>query len=274
MIGKPEKRHSVSWLIVCLVVLPGLLTAACGGDLTTEGPGPDGVGPVGPVGPVGGGEEGIPGSGNITSEPRAVDAFDSLVFSGEGTVVLVQGEDVSLVIEADDNLHQYMIADVEDRELTISTAPSTDIAPSESIVFRVGVVDLTVIELAGVGTVTAGTLNTGVAEVVLSGTGDIRIEQLRAADLTVDHRGVGTIRLTGEADRQIVSASGVGEYDGAGLISREAEVRAFGSGEVTVHVTDALEVVVSESGSVAFYGAPQVEQEVSDSGEITSLGER
>ena len=73
--ASPMPRHSwVIWLVT--VALMSLLTAACDADGTQEGPGP-----VGPVGPVDGDEEGIPGSGDITTETRELAEFDRVVFS-------------------------------------------------------------------------------------------------------------------------------------------------------------------------------------------------
>lgn len=270
LLGSVRVRSRVIWVFAGVVALCSLLVAACDGDSTQEGPGP--AGPVGPVGPVGDDEEGIPGSGKITTETIELGDFDRLVFSSEGTVILTQAETVSLSIEADDNLQRYLAVGVSAGELVISTAENTDIAPSRSIVFRVGVVDLTRVELAGVGSVTAEKLDGAVVEVALSGTGDIAINQLQADEVTVDHSGVGTIRLAGEVDEQQVVTSGVGDYDGGELATRTARVEASASGEATVWVIDELEVFVSESGAVAFYGSPTVDQEISGLGAVTPLG--
>ena len=190
-----QGRRVPGWKLSC-VALCALLAGACNG-IDTEGPGP-----IGPVGPVGDTESGIAGSGNRTTESREVPDFDKLVFFSEGEVILTQAATASLSIEADDNLHEYLTTGVSDGELTIVTADDTDIAPSESIVFRVGMVDLTRIELAGVGAITAENLDASELEVTLSGTGDISIDGLRADEVVVDLGGVGAIRLQGEAGRQ------------------------------------------------------------------------
>ena len=243
-----------------------LLTAACEADGTQEGPGP-----AGPVGPVDGNEEGIQGSGDITTETRELAEFDRVVFSSEGTVMLTQAEELSLSIEADDNLHQYLVTDVSNGVLTISTTENTDVAPSRTMKFRIGVVDLSGIELRGAGTITADTVQSSAIEVVLSGTGDVVIKQLRADEVTVNHTGVGTIQVAGETDLQEVVASGTGDYDGSDLVCRTATVEASGLAEVTVNVTDDLQITASDSGAVSFYGSPTVEQDISDSGVVTAL---
>ena len=265
--GSLHGRRVLDWKLSCVAVC-ALLVGACNG-IDTEGPGP-----IGPVGPVGGTESGVPGSGNRTTESREVPDFDKLVFFSEGEVILTQAATVSLSIEADDNLHEYLTTGVSDGELTIVTADDTDIAPSESIVFRVGMVDLTRIELAGAGAITAENLDASELEVILSGTGDISIDGLLADEVVVDLGGVGVIRLKGEAGRQQVIVSGVGEYDGADLTSRSARVETSGTGKAIVHATDELNIIVSELGEVAFYGSPTLEQQIAESGKITPLGAR
>ncbi len=263
-VGSPEP--SAARRALCLLTGLILLMAACGED--------GGPGPVGPVGPVDADEEGVPGSGRITTETREVSGFQRLVFSSEGTVVLTQAETASLEIEADDNLHRFLAAEVSDGALVISTESTTDIAPSRSIVFRVTVVDPARIELAGVGSVTAAELTGEAVAVVLSGTGDITVEQLQADQLTVEHRGAGTIRLAGRADDQQVTASGVGDYDGEELASRTARVEVAGTARATVWVTDQLELLVSDSATASFYGSPAIQQEVSGSGTVNALGDK
>lgn len=109
----------------------------------------------------------------------------------------------------------------------------------------------------------------------LSGTGDVVLEQLQADEVSVDHSGVGTIRLSGDVDEQRVFASGVGGgYEGGELVCRTAMVEASGTGKVIVWVTEDLEINVSESGAVAFYGSPAVDQEISGSGTVKPLGSK
>ena len=102
---------------------------------------PRGPGPVGPIGPVGT-ETGIAGSGDIVSERYDVGGFTEVVFASEGAVIITREQEASLVIEADDNLQQYLDAVVSGNVLEISTIDGVDIAPSQQPVFRIGIDDL------------------------------------------------------------------------------------------------------------------------------------
>ncbi len=264
---------ATSRLLAVVATAIGLALGACGPSTVDQvGPGSN-VGPQGSVGPIGD-EVGVPGSGNVTTETRAVGSFDRVVFESEGSVVLTQTGRASLSVTADDNLQELIDVVVDKSELTISTAVGADIAPTEPIVFQIEVVSLTAIELRGAGSVMIETLEASSTELTLTGTGDIAVADLRADELRVDLRGTGDIVLSGTTDGQIASVSGVGEYDAAELVTRIAQVEVLGLGKATVWVTDELSITASESGSVAFYGAPDVTQQVSDSGTVTPLGDR
>lgn len=263
---RSPRRMLVGTALLCI-----LLLAACESD-SQDGPGPAATpGPIvepGPDGPAGG--DRIAGSGSIVSESREVDEFDRLVFSSQGTVIVTPTGTAALTIEADDNLHQYLTAQTSGGVLTISTSEGVDIEPSQTIIFRVDVVELSSLELAGAGTVAAEMWDAPDVGVILSGAGDIIIDGLRAEELTVDLGGVGSVSVIGGVEHQQVTATGVGDYEGAELASRTAEVTADSTGTVTVWVTD--ELSVSGSGEIAYYGSPAVE--ASGTVTVTPLGSK
>lgn len=65
------------------------------------------------------------------------------------------------------------------------------------------------------------------------------------------------------------------------LSVRQAEVsfvsgnlRGFmDSGEATLRTSEVLDVTISDSGDVNYYGHPRIRQRITDSGKLTSLGE-
>lgn len=264
-------RHS--WLTLAAVGLATLLLAGCSDEEPTIGP----VGPVGPIGPVGTAEiadDAIEGSGNIVAEIRDATAFNRVVLLGEGEVNLTQGETESLTVETDDNLLQYIETSVNAGTLEIRTRPNTDIAPTASVTYRIEVVDLAGVELLGAGSIDAEQLTTGDLNLVLAGTGEIRIARLDGGDLTAELPGVGSVTIGGTVASQVVSVSGVTEYNATDLACQNATVEASGMGSATVWVSDALEIATDDSGSVAYYGSPELTQRSGDLGSVTALGSK
>lgn len=261
----PDGKRLLLFVFVLAVVV-----ASCSDAEPTAGP-DDSVGPVGPVGPSGD-QNGIEGSGNVVENERPVEGFDQIVFRSEGRIVLSQGSRESLAVETDDNLLGYVETEVRNGTLEIRTADGVDIDPTDSVEFRIGFVDLTRLEHAGVGSIDLSEWSTNDATIVLNGVGDILVGTLSGTMLSVQHEGVGTISIAGSVDRQEVTLSGLGEYEAEDLETATATIYASDSASATVWVMDALEAVVSGLGSVEFYGNPQVTETVGGSGAVTSLG--
>jgi len=61
----------------------------------------------------------IRGSGDVIEETREISDFDRVSLDGIGEIILTQGDTTSLVVEAEDNLMQYIRTSVRGDELTI-----------------------------------------------------------------------------------------------------------------------------------------------------------
>ena len=271
---RPFSDHRSGGRLVRAIVLTSAvmsMVGACGdeGDSSVGPVGP--TEPVGPVGPAEGDDGGVAGSGVVTIDVRSVTGIDRVSMLGEGSVVVTQGGRESLTVETDDNLLELIETDVFDGTLVIRTAAGVDIAPTASVVYRVGVVDLDGIVLAGAGSIEIEEWTTDAASIVLEGVGDIRIGDLESGSLDVELDGVGTIVIAGEVVRQDLAIGGVGEYDGAGLESLIATVEASGTGDVTIWATDALDIEATGGATVGYLGTPEVNQVTSDLATITPL---
>lgn len=242
------------------------LLAGCSGDDPPIGPGP--VGPVGPVGD----ETGIAGSGNVVSESRDVGDFAGIVFASEGAVIITQAEKASLVIEADDNLQQHLHAAVDGNVLEVSTADGVDIAPSNPPVFRIGIDNVTAIDLAGVGTIDVASIGADRLEMTLSGVGDITIGTVAVTELTLNLGGVGTVSATGTADRLDAMVAGASVLSAADLETQTATIHAADTGDAIVWVSDDLEATAIDMASIEYYGTPSVTKEVAGTANVASLG--
>ena len=85
--------------------------------------------------------------------------------------------------------------------------------------------------------------------------------------------GAGLVNLVGEVEKLKVSISGLGEYQGKNLETREAEVIISGAGKAEAAVSDLLEVRISGAGSVDYWGNPRVEESISGLGNVNKKGD-
>jgi hypothetical protein len=199
---------------------------------------------------VGGcGSTGTSGSGNVKTETRDVQGFDSVDFSSAGTLTIEQTGTTSLEIQADDDILPSLTSEVAGTTLQLGVKPGVNPGNARTITYR-----MTVGELKGL---------------VVSGAGEITVTALDGAELSVVHSGAAQVTVSGRVTSQVVELSGVGEYDGSALKSQDADVTVSGTGKAVINASRTLHARVTGVGSVEYLGNPQLTQEVTGIGEIT-----
>lgn len=255
----------------------------------------------------------INGSGKVVTETREVSGFDKVDLQSIGNLTIVLGEEESLSISADDNLMEYITADVFNDTLEIGMKPNLSLNPSRAIEYTLTVKELSSIVLSGFGNIRAEELSTEDLEVKLSGSGnltlgsvrsenallrisgfgdinveemvvdqptfeitgsgDVEVDQLQAIDLALKISGFGNANLAGVATRQNVQILGSGNYRARDLESDEITVKITGFGDATVWANDLLDVTITGSGDLEYYGSPKVTQSMTGFGKVNSMGD-
>ena len=216
----------------------------------------------------------IQGSGNGVTEERDGSGFDRIDMSGYGEVIITQGNEESLTIETDDNLVQYIESDVRNNTLYLEFTDNTIPDPSDSIIYRLNVINLAALELSGAGSFRVQSLDTPNLEITFDGAGNIDLDSLSADEVSVEINGVGDLDLAGEVGKQNLQINGAGEYSAPDLQSDQATVEIDGVGKVVIWVTETLTVKIDGAGKIDYYGSPSVTQDIKGGGSIKSLGEK
>lgn len=219
--------------------------------------------------------EGIELSGNIVTEEREVSDFDQISLSGVGNLIITQGEEEGLTVEADENLMEIIITEVVNDKLEIKYKKQGLFGVfgfvnlfTDDINFRVSVKDLESINISGSGSAISDNIVTDDLSITISGSADIDMN-VEVDNLTTKTSGSGNLTITGTADRQEVKISGSGKYYGQDLVSREADINTSGSARVEVDVSEKLDVSISGSGSVYYTGDASIgKSSISGSGKI------
>jgi hypothetical protein len=213
------------------------------------------------------------GSGKVVSEARSVSGFDRVQLNAMGEIVLVQGEQESLTIEAEDNILREITTEVRDGILHIGFNKKV-IMPTKTIKYYLTMREIRGLETRGASNIQAEGIDTDLLEIGISGAGNVNIAQLNAERLTVHISGTGNLNLAGTVIDQKINLSGAGNYNGEDLSSQRAAVNITGLGKVTVWVQDKLDVSISGAGGIDYFGSPQVSQQISGLGNIKKLGNK
>ena len=189
------------------------------------------------------------GSGNVVSESRPVAGFTKIDLSGRGEVTIDQNGTEALTVEAEDNLMRKVTSEVVDGTLRLGEKSNLTLRQNTPIKYRVSVKEIAGLSISGSGTVTATKITT--------------------PHLSVDISGSGTVTLGGSVEAQELAISGSGDYQAKDLPSKTTTAEISGSGDAAVAVSDRLDVEISGSGRLTYYGnPPQVTQQVSGSGRV------
>jgi hypothetical protein len=235
----------------------------------------------------------VEGSGHIVRRDQAVDGVSGVNLATIGTLSIEFGDREELIIEAEDNLQEFIETDIHRGVLKIDVRRNTNIRPTRPVRYYLTVRKLDTIAISSSGDVEApditsdrfsvtisssgtlemGDLDTRAFRVTISSSGDVYMGDLTAESIDVAVSSSGNLEIGGGRVRnQDISISSSGNYRAKRLKSEEARVRLSSSGSAYIHVINDLDVVISSSGSVYFAGNPRIRQVISSSGRIKKLG--
>ena len=245
----------LSLLLVTVIVVVAAVSCS---DNTGPGPGEINAGPgeinAGPgeidAGPgqidAGPGESDfkeINGSGNIETREYDVSSINKVEVGGEGVLIIEQGDAEELVIETDDNLFEYVKVSVADGILTIETTydQGYDLVPTDSINYYLKLKDL--------------------EELRLPGAVSVKCDDIQLSSLDLDMSGVASVEIAGEVDILDISVGGVGTLKGRDLSTTECNISGDGNANITLRVSNKLDVVFTGIGKINYIGSPEVNKQ-------------
>ena len=208
----------------------------------------------------------IRGSGNLSAEERMLPGFDRVLAEGPLDVIISQGSEQYVEVEADDNLLPYIRTSVRGGQLKISTTRS--FRTRNTVTVYITLTALEALEVRGSGNIFGETALSGDQLMLeINGSGDVDME-LYYNQIESYTNGSGNFRLSGETVDQYIRINGSGDYRAANLLSLNTEVDIRGSGNCIVSVSDYLRADIRGSGDIMYYGDPDVEGSVHGSGDL------
>jgi len=226
--------------------------------------------------------------------------FNKVELTTHGKLTIEQADKESIVIEIDDNLMPLVDTDISSGKLSIGFKKGYDVRLEGGPNFNLTVRDLNSISNIGLGSIGAYNICTEKLEFKLGSLGSINIENIEveqsvmitlkshgsvnvyniiAEEITTEISGLGSVRLSGEVDKQTVTANGLGSYYAEELQSSECTVTLDAGGVhtdapacgVTVNASDILNVTLVGDVDVCYKGDPEVTKEVSGAGTVRAI---
>jgi len=199
---------------------------------------------------------GVTGNGNIRTEKRNTGNFSAVKTSGSIDIEINSGDAISVSVENDDNLLQYVVTEVKNGALNVYYEDGYSIN-NDHVKVYVTVPSLDKVGVSGSGDITTqGILkNSKQIEMNVSGSGSIKAAvDAPAIDISVS--GSGDVSVSGHTKDFTSSTSGSGDINCGGLESENARVKIIGSGNAHVFASVHLSVDIVGSGDVYYRGNP------------------
>jgi hypothetical protein len=209
----------------------------------------------------------VEGHGNVVSRERKTDSFTGIKVSSGIDVYLKQGDNMTVTVEADENLHEYILTEVKGGVLNVYSEYNIRNAEKKRVY-------VTMKEVNSLMTTSAGDIygespiNTNRLELSASSAGNIKLE-VHAKDIDIDISSSGDITLTGESDKLRADLSSAGDLNAYDLKSREADISVSSAGDADVNVSERITARASSAGDINYKGDPKyVDSHSSSAGEI------
>lgn len=199
------------------------------------------------------------GDGNFTQEYRAVSSFTSITNSTEFDVEISYASEASLVVEADENLQQYIKTYVQNNILVVELDGERCIESTGNIQIIVQAPVLESAVLSGSGDLDIYDFISQSFSATLTGSGDLKISDLVVtSSLKVDLSGSGDVDIDGKSNKADYYLTGSGDVNAANFLADVCYVNLSGSGDVELSFVSELTGMLSGSGDVYYIGDSEV----------------
>jgi hypothetical protein len=197
----------------------------------------------------------VSGNGNVVKKERNAGNFSGLRVSSGIDVYLRQTGSESIDVEADENLHEYIITEIKNDVLHVYS--DANIRRAEMKRVNVTMDKINSLKTSSAGDIIGETpVKTDNLELAASSAGDIKLE-VYVKELDINISSSGDITLNGEADIMDASLSSAGDLNAYGLQVREADVSASSAGDADINVSEKLKARASSAGDINYRGNPK-----------------
>ena len=197
----------------------------------------------------------VHGNGNVVTKDRKAEDFAGIKVSSGIDVYLKQGNNMSITVDADENLHEYILTEVRNGVLNVYT--DANIRESKMKRVYVTMKDINSVRTTSAGDVVGETpVKSDRLELSASSAGDIKLE-VTSKEININISSSGDMTLSGETDILEADLSSAGDLNAYELTVREADISASSAGDADINVTEKLTARASSAGDINYRGNPK-----------------
>lgn len=213
-------------------------------------------------------------AGPTVSRNYQVGNFEKIVVAGPYDVQVRTGANPSVSATGSQKLLEKTVVEVKDGELKIGPERKRSWfnfggwSTHGKATLMVTVPQLTGATIAGSGDLRIDKVKAEDFKAVIAGSGDLDLGVLDVEDLKVDIAGSGSIRGTGKSGSAKYGIAGSGDVDTAQLQTQDVKVSIAGSGSVRAHATGTADVNIMGAGDVDISGGAKCKINKTGGGDV------
>lgn len=199
----------------------------------------------------------ITGNGNVVEESRDISGFTGVHVSSGIDVLLSEGDEFKVVVEADENLLEVIETELKGDMLVVGT-DHVNIRNAKSKKVHVTLPSLESLKISSAGDCDGQTtFHCDDLRLEVSSAGDLLME-VEADRIDLDISSSGDVRLSGKANTFDVSLSSAGDLDAFDLVAEKVDVNVSSAGDARVHATKEISMSASSAGDIYYKGGAEV----------------
>ncbi len=206
---------------------------------------------------IDGWNNGISGNGNVEEESRDVSGFSGVHASTGIDVFISQGSGFDVKVEADENLLEVILTELNGNMLVIKT-DRVNIRSAKSKKVYVTMPKLEELKISSAGDCKGMTpFNCDDLRVSISSAGDLKLDvEANRIDINISSSGDATLTgRTGVLDANLSSAGDLHAFD---LIAETVSVDVSSAGDARVHASGEISMNASSAGNIYYKGGAEV----------------
>jgi hypothetical protein len=202
------------------------------------------------------------------NETRDLSGFTGVHVSSGIDVLLSEGNSFEVVVEADENLQDVILTELDGNLLVVKTE-RVNIRSAKSKKVHVTLPRLSELKISSAGDcVGQTTFDCDDLEISISSAGNLTLE-VDAREIDIDISSSGDCRIAGHADVLDANLSSAGDLNAFDLVAGKVDVVASSAGDARVQATDEITMNASSAGNIYYRGdAKVIKSHSSSAGDI------
>jgi hypothetical protein len=208
--------------------------------------------------------DGIKGNGKVVKSDRMLSGFESISVSTGLDLYITQDSIEKVVVEADENLQEIIIAEVRNGELKLHADKSIYHASAKKV--HVTIKNIRSLSAsAGADAQSTSKLIAEELSVSASSGADVKLE-LNCKTVSGDASSGSDMKLKGTSQEIKANCSSGAGLNASDLVCESGEADVSSGADIAIHVTGKVKADASSGGNVTIYGNPKERDASTSSG--------